>query len=541
MGGSREDGCRVAVGLAAGLLLAGSARGQLMPEQVLVIYDSRIADSLAVAEYYAGSAQVAGGAGNLAGVRPGVRVVDLAAIGAGVTGPANISYTDFQSRLRVPIKNYLASRGLTRVVRCLVLTKGLPHRMMDSDNPFVGDFPANFVNEFLANDANMASVDSELTLLQQDLSQGENGAGADSKSDGVVLNPYWRSSTPISLISTANITAAKSYSVSSPGPVYATNGSGASRLTAGDIYLVCRLDGNTVADVRAMIDRAQGVVLDTAGAAVVLDESDSDGVSNTSGNDEFDNSSSAMGALRAGDDYEQTRDRLVSVPVASMPAFGNVRYNGLRGVDQFFVGPRLDFQPGNGILVGEPVVLIASYGANHAGVPTLADGSSAGTTYATSFHLARGCVFNTIESFNGRGFGGLGQVSFAPQQQAADFIAAGGTFALANVWEPLADSVPDNFYVVQNFLGGTMSWAEAAWTAIPALSWQQIVLGDPLARVARASEDANQDGVFDVEDLYTWEQNPTAINAIPPVDAADRAILVRTLRAAERFELVSGR
>jgi hypothetical protein len=44
-----------------------------------------------------------------------------------------------------------------------------------------------------------------------------------------------------------------------------------------------------------------------------------------------------------------------------------------------------------------------------------------------------------------------------------------------------------------------------------------------------------------VEDLYTWEQNPTAINAIPPVDAADRAILVRTLRAAERFELVSGR
>lgn len=533
--------CTKASALMAALIVAGAAKAQLMPEQVLVVYDSRIADSRDVAEYYAGSAKVGGGAGGMAGVRPGVRVVDLAAIGAGVTGPGNVSYTDFQSRLRVPLKNYLASSGLTRVVRCLVMTKGLPHRMMDSDNPFVGDFPADFVNEFLANDANMASVDSELTLLQQDLSQNESGAGGDSKSDGVILNPYWKSSTPISLISTANITAAKLYSATSPGPVYAATGAGASRLTAGDIYLVCRLDGNTVADVRAMIDRAQGVVLDTVGDAIVLDESDADGVANSGANDEFDNSASAMPTLRAGDDYEQTRDRLTTGRTTTMLAFGNVRYNALRGVDQFFVGPRLSFQPGNGILVNEPVALIASYGANHAGVPTMADGTSAATTYAMSFNLAPGCVFNTIESYNGRAFGGLGQISFAPQQQAADYIAAGGTFAIGNVWEPLADSVPDNFYIVQNFLGGTMSWAEAAWTSIPALSWQQIVLGDPLARVARKLEDANNDGLVTVDDLYAWEHNPTEINGVSPVDVADRAILVKTLRAAERFDLASGR
>jgi len=54
-----------------------SACAQLAEDQVLVVYDSRVPDSLAVAEYYAGSRKVPGGAGGLACVRPGEHVVNL--------------------------------------------------------------------------------------------------------------------------------------------------------------------------------------------------------------------------------------------------------------------------------------------------------------------------------------------------------------------------------------------------------------------------------------------------------------------------------
>ncbi len=82
----------------------------------------------------------------------------------------------------------------------------------------------------------------------------------------------------------------------------------------------------------------------------------------------------------------------------------------------------------------------------------------AGTQYASSFNYAPGAVFNTIESYNGRAFGGLGQVPGIPQQQASDFIQAGGTFAIGNVWEPFALTLADNRPIVLNFLLGSQTW-----------------------------------------------------------------------------------
>ena len=75
---------RVISAVCALATFAGSASAQLRPEEVLVVYDSRLADSLAVAEQYAGSARVPGGVGGLAGARPGVRVV-TAPGGSGMT------------------------------------------------------------------------------------------------------------------------------------------------------------------------------------------------------------------------------------------------------------------------------------------------------------------------------------------------------------------------------------------------------------------------------------------------------------------------
>lgn len=521
------------------------ALAQLSPSQVLVVYDSRVAASRDVAEYYAGSAAVPGGAGNLSGVRRGVRVLDLATTGAAATGVPDLTQAQFAARIRDPIRSHLLATRLAGQVRCLVMTKGLPHRVDDTNNPGVGDNPANAVTEFVSNsDSTYASVDSELTLLWQDLAAGEAGGPSDSKADGMILNPYWKSSLPIGMYSTSNIRGAKTFTaIATPGPLWSTSSALAfpARLTPGDMYLVARLDGNSVADVRGMIDRAQGVVANVNGVSLLFDEDPQ----------QFDNTNGPFPAIHAGNDFEQSRDLLAAdgrfalVGSATIPGIG-VNYNGAGGADNFYVGPRLAWGAGQGILVTTPVLYVASYGSNHQGVPTLAAGGSGGTAYATSYTLAPGAIFNTYESYNGRALNGLGQNVFAPQQQAADFIGAGGTFALGQVYEPFAEAIPDNLYVAQNFVVGGLSWAEAAWSAIPILSWQHVVLGDPLARMSRSVEDVNGDGRVTIDDLVAWEGlAPSApardLNRSGTGDATDRAMLIRMLRAQERADLVGGR
>ena len=544
------NGRRLAGALAACAFAwsAGVANAQLAEDQVLVIYDSRVPDSVAVAEYYAGSRKVPGGVGNLAGVRPGVNVVNMAAIGAGFNVPGNVSELDFRTKIRDPLRTYLSSNNLTFRIRALVTTKGLPHRLFDTDVPQNADFPGTGANQFIpeltANDCTSASVEAELALLWQDLTQGELGNGNDSRADGLIVNPYWRQTRGINTFSNVNITANKPLSPAGTGPTWSTSGAAgaATRLNPADMYLVTRLDGTTVANVRAMIDRSQNTLINTNTAALLFDEDGAD----------FDNvaaGSAAFPALLGGDDYEDcvtalTNDRRFSFAFPSPPA--NVRYDNNAGAANFFVGPQLAFAAGQGILISNPVLYLATYGSNHSGVPSLAAGGSSGTVYAASYNYAPGAIFNTIESFNGRDFGGLGQLGFAPQQQATDFLASGGTFALCNVWEPLADSVPDNLPMVQQFVLGNVSFAEAAWLSIPALSWMQMPVGDPLARMMRSNENLSGDARVSADDLYAWEALPGAnaskdVNRSGTADTTDRNVVAGSVRAAERVNVMSRR
>jgi hypothetical protein len=537
---------RQVVAAAAGALACMPAAAQLRPDEVLVVYDSRITDaggariSRDVAEYYAGSRLVPGGTSSLPGARPGVRVLDLASSGAAATSPGNISYADFVARLQTPIRTHLTATGLTQRVRCLVLTRGLPHRILDTDAGDIMDFPGNINNEFSSSDITAASVDAELVLLWQNLSSGENGGSGDSRADGVIQNPFWRSTTSIAVASNANNTAAKTLTASGTGPTWITSGAvgSAGRLSAGDLYLVCRLDGSSLADVRAIIDRGANPYVNLATATVLLDESASNGLTDVGPNSEFDNANTAFNGMRDADDYEATRDLLVA---DGRWTASNVRYNALSAFNQFFIGPRLSWQANHGIMVTSPVVLVASYGLNHAGQPLTTAGIEGGKVYATSYNYAPGAVFNSLESFNCRDFGGLGTLSFAQQQQAAAFLNAGGTFAVGNVWEPLADTVPDNRLLAVNFLLGTMSFTEAAWSSIPALSWMQIAVGDPLARVQRSSEDIDGDGTVGSGDLYAWEASPVDVNRNGTTDANDRALVARAVRAAERSMMLAPR
>lgn len=512
-----------------GLCLGRAASGQLLESEVLVVYDSRIADSRAVAEYYAGSANVPGGAGNLPGVRPGVQVFNLANGGQPLATPGNITYPNFIARIRDPIRAHLLASGLQDSIRCLVLTKGLPHRIEDTDAGTIGDNPAAWVNEFNAGDATAASVCSELTLLWQDLSAGEAGGTADSRADGFILNPIWQSTLPATSFTNAHARATDKAWISTVGPGlgWTTSPSplipASRKLTPGDIMLVSVLDGHTVADVRAMIDRAQNLVYHVDTAVFVIDESDSDGVANPFANNELDNLGPTT--TRLNDDYESARDRLIADGRFD-PA--NVRYNALAGAANFIVGPNVNYS-GEGLLVEGPLILLAHFGANHSGPKP---GGTAGTTYAESFNYAPGAIFCTMESFNGRAFGGLGPLN---QEQAADFIGAGGTFAICHAWEPFANFTPDVDLIVRSFILGNMTWVEAAYTAIPCISWQQIVVGDPLARPMRSIEDIDGNGVVDIEDLHAWTRSPIDLNRSGTADGTDEALLKATIRAWDHF------
>ena len=214
----------------AGLLtsiMCPEARAQLREDEVLVVVDSRVADSREVAAYYAGSARVPGAAVIRPGLRRGVFVLDLATTGAAVATAPDISYADFITKLRDPIRDHLISRGMTRQIRAIVTTKGLAHRILDTDVPAAGDNPSLLLAEYSANDATCASVEAELALLYQNLSSGEAGAGNDSFADGAILNPYWKQTRALSSLVNTNITAAKTFTASGGGPTWLAAGAGA--------------------------------------------------------------------------------------------------------------------------------------------------------------------------------------------------------------------------------------------------------------------------------------------------------------------------
>ena len=535
-------------------LCAPAASAQLQAQNVLVVYDSRIADSIAVAEYYAGSAAVSGGAGNLAGTRPGVRVFDLQTAGTTAFTATTIERAPFNAQLRNPLRTWLAANDSAGRIRVITLTKGLPHRVENVGNVGVGDNPGQFGAVYNAGNINCASVDSELSLLWQNLDTSETGGGGDSKADGWILNPYWKQSLPITSWRTVNRAVTKILTVPisafalGTGEAWGANVANArlpgaaTQLTPGDIYLVCRIDGNTVAQVRQMLDRAAnaaagpraGVSVNINTAGFVLDESASNGIADPSPNNgEYDNY--GYDIIWNGDDYEQAR-ALLTIDNRFLAA--NVKYDSLSNAANFIVGSLVSFA-GQGRIIETPaaplpLLLLSSYGANHAG-PAPGEGIAGSpicrTSYASSFTYAPGAVFNTMESYNGRGFGGIGTGGVA-QQQLSDFLAAGGTFGIGNVYEPSTLTVGDSALIVRNFHLGNLTWAEAAYTALPVLSFQQIVVGDPLARFARSTEDRDGDAMLTVNDLYLWNASPADINRSGGAgDETDRRFVQDAVRA----------
>jgi uncharacterized protein (TIGR03790 family) len=459
----------VATLLAACLALVRPAEASITASQVLVVYNSRATDATSIKDAYLA----------VHPDLPATNVFDLndaTLVNALGNSLADVSYTDFVNKIRNPIRNYLDQAGhpSSTAIVSILLIRGLPHRIQDTDVATAGDDPVGGAQpEFNAGDYTAASVDSELTLLWQDLNTGELGGTMDSKADNVIDNPYHTSNSSIAGSSRSNIKVQKTFvklsnvawtHVGLPNNMY--------KLTPGDMYLVCRLDGNTAADVITALNRAQNIRVNRRYAWIVLDED----VANPPSHPELDNldlfTTPNPTYFYAGNDYEDTRDIL-------QPLGWKVDFDDT----STFISPAL---------LPRPIAAYSSYGENSSPQPPNP------STYIEGFQFARGAIFNTYESYNGRAFNGLG--TKYSQEQVADFIAWGGTFGIGHVWEPFAFTIPDNEFLFVNFLQNGLTWAEAAWSSTPVLSWMHVVIGDPLATATIVNQPADFDADGDVDD-----------------------------------------
>lgn len=479
----------IAVWVAVAAGAHAHAGDTLGPEHVLLVYNSAVADSLAARDIYLDA-------------YPGVTTFDIAGDGCTLTG-GTVTRQEYLDCIRDPIKAFLngddGGPDLSQQIVVILTTRGVPTRIQGA-NEFSTQLNSTF-----------ASVESELTLLQQDL-EAAGSPPLIQRHFGLVDNPYHTQIQPILSYGRNRIRIQRSFvQVSVPGgPVSWV----AQELTPGNMYLVCRLDSapgehtTAVEEIEKLVLRSQHLTATRCEGQILLD------------------------AFSQGPNMLDEQ----GLP-PSFPALADyTRTNGLLGQDGWtgqldrtfdFITPDALNDP------VRPLLVFGTYGENHDAGGRGEDPPGSGT-YINLYDFHPAAMFLSIESFNGNSIingqprGGQGQV--------LDLIPLGGSFTIGHVAEPFAFSIPDMEFLSRSMLVDDLSFAEAAWIATPALSWQQVPVGDPLARIQVlevSSPDQNRDGIVDVEDLYTAERRPLDLTCDGTINDDDRRLVLDAVRAGE--------
>jgi uncharacterized protein (TIGR03790 family) len=363
-------------------------------DEVVVVYNSRLPDSKAVAEYYAKARQV-----------PANQV-----FGFGLTTNEIISRADFAELLQKPLAERLEAarlwefgdvvipstnghlhvtqhRVVSSKIRYAVLCYGVPLKIEPVS--VLDEFAAKIANEKLR--GNEAAVDSELAWL-----------------------PLLKTKVPL----TGPL----------PNPFYGCTNRALLDCTNG-ILLVSRLDGPTPEIAKRLVDKAldaenNGLWGRAYFDARGLDKSDT----NYFLGDQW---------LLGGADicrhlgFETEVDTNAETFPASFPMSHVAVYAGWYASDACgpFAQPKIEFMPG-----------------------------------AFAYHL---------HSFSAH------TLRTARYNWCGPLLAGGATCTMGCVYEPYLQFTPNIAQFLLTF-GGGYTFAEAAWGAQPALSWQTTVIGDPL-------------------------------------------------------------
>jgi uncharacterized protein (TIGR03790 family) len=391
---------------------------------VLVVVNDTSEASLRIAEYYTKKRAI-----------PPANVVHLKAAATDA-----ISRAAFATTIETPISQALSKGSLQDRILYIVLTKGVPLRITGTSG----------------RSGMTASVDSELALLYRKMT------GAFVPLEGPVANPYYAGERP-------DVGALFSH-------------------TAQDIYLVTRLDGFTIEDALALVDRSLAAT-GTSGA-IVLDQR---GGPARQGNEWL---ASAATRLRAMD-----WGRRVFLEAADVRS----------GIDV----PRLGY---------------FSWGSNDAAL----------TTRVPAGAFAPGALASMFLSSDARTMaeppaawtpGAAGSIyAGSAQSLTADLVRAGVTGAAGQVAEAYLDGAVRPDILFPAYVSG-LNLAEAFYRAIPSLSWQTVVLGDPLCAPFRTASvpAAELDPALDPETDLPMQFSERRLRTTAPGPApAVRKLLVRS-------------
>lgn len=329
----------------------------------------------------------------------GIPIVD--GIRSGTYGE-DVARADYETYIRDVIRQAIIDGGWT--IYYIVLCKGIPHRIPGSGTTY-------------------SSVDSELCTYEDDFNGVYDPYTLVYNMGGnpYLIYGYWAQPELYSLFEPNKFTS------SSPYPF----------TDSGISCLVTRLDGYTVAQVKAMIDKSAAPY--TGGDAWYILDSD---------------------PYKGYDGMGIANDRLLLDSL-------NVRFD--KTTDFITTNPA-------GFLMA-----YQGHGIHHSDYPP------SGATYILddfAFNLRNGAIWSAYESFSCWSFGkhdgsatgrnGQGQIS--------DWISIGGSGAAGNAYEPARSGIPLEETFMWMYSRG-LPLADAFYMSISWLSWTSVVIGWPLMRI----------------------------------------------------------
>jgi len=346
-------------------------------ENVAVVINEASAESRQIGDYYVKAREI-----------PAANVIRLK-----TTTDESIQPAAFVATIQSPIASALVRNGTLDRVLYIVLTKGIPLRVLGTGGP----------------DGTVASVDSELTLLYRRLT------GKAVATRGKVANPYF--------LGSRNIAEAKSFTHRDQ-----------------DIFLVSRLDAFTPEEAISLVVKAAAPSRD---GRVVLDQRDA--LVNRTGEDWM--GSAAENLTKQGFGSRVTLETTPKPARGISPVIGYFSWGSTDPQNRERL-VKMDFVPG---------AIAATFVS----------------TDARTFKEPPADWTPTNVNDSSKFFGG------SPQSLIGDLIREGATGVAGQVSEPYLESAVRPDVLFPAYLGG-FNLIESFYLAIPHLSWQTVVVGDPL-------------------------------------------------------------
>lgn len=481
-----------------------------------------------------------------------------------------ITREEFETLIAQPTRDYLIATDRVDATYCIITTAGMPYRIRDTDPNFAevvcppgqsgcqwGSNGQLAVSNRATIDA--ATVESELSVLFQI----DPALPQRLPIKGRLVNPYQGYASGIKAWAAERDILGRRQSLRdtymwrvnrSPRIEGVFDGGGyVSRdriMSPADIYLVARLDGPRnqgeypIFAVMEMLNRAAAVsdpasprfvgynpemavaVIDHAGAAApdLFSRSAVYNFPPVPGYDGYAMTHAAFpvppGAevtspgFRQDDHYELAWKWLTETePTSGSTELGAVVF-GLGGTAAW--DHTTTIMSSAQLPAGSGVIGLLTYGRNGGdGRPEdylLSSGPGGGPLV----ECVPGAVFHSLESFNA-----VTMFTDTVRLHAllSEFIAIGGSAAVGHAFEPERGALIQGDYLLSNYLRdddgdgvGDLSLVEAVFTAMPYLSWSEVLIGDPLMRlhhgpggvvqpVNPCTADADGDGYVGYTDL----------------------------------------